>query len=251
MTIRCAIVDDEPLARARIARLLAREPGLVIAAEHADARAAVGALAADPPDLLFLDVQMPELDGFELLAALPAAALPQVIFVTAHDDYALRAFERHALDYLLKPVTAARFHAAVAHARERLGRGETIAELRRMLASVDASRSDRIAVQSPAGTTLLRTEEIDWIEAADNYAQVHTGARSYLVRASMQALERRLGPARFARIHRGTIVNLDRVRELQPIFAGDWRVVLSSGAKLRVSRTYRGQLLERLGLHEE
>lgn len=247
MTIRCAIVDDEPLARARIARLLAREPGFAVAAEHGDARAAIDALAAEPPDLLFLDVQMPEVDGFELLAALPGAALPPVIFVTAHDAYAVRAFELHALDYLLKPVTATRFHAAVAHARGRLAPGGQTAELRRLLAYVEASRPDRIAVKSAAGTTLLRTEEIDWIESADNYAQVHAGAQSYLLRESMQALEARLDPSRFARIHRRTIVNLDRIRELRPIFAGDWQVVLSSGTRLRLSRTYRERLQEKLG----
>lgn len=251
MTIRCAIVDDEPLARARIGRLLQREPGCVVAGEHGDTRAAIDAIAAEPPDLLFLDVQMPELDGFELLAALPADALPPVIFVTAHDAYALRAFELHALDYLLKPVSASRFHAAVAHARDRLAWGGQAAELRRLLAHVEASRPGRIAVRSAAGTQLVRTEEIDWIESADNYAQVHVGARSYLVRESMNALEERLGSARFARIHRGTIVNLDRIRELQPIFAGDWLVVLESGTRLRLSRTYRRRLQERLGLADE
>ena len=250
MTVRCAIVDDEPLARARIGRLLSREPGFVVACEHGDAREAACALAADPPDLLFLDVQMPEVDGFELLASLPADALPPVIFVTAHDAYALRAFELHALDYLLKPVRAARFHAAVAHARDRLTRGDQAAELRRLLAYVEANRPDRIAVKTVHGTKLLRTQEIDWIESADNYAQVHVGGQSYLVRESMHALEERLGPTRFARIHRGTIVNVDRIRELQPIFAGDWLVVLVSGTRLRLSRTHRQRLQEKLGLGE-
>jgi two-component system, LytTR family, response regulator len=248
MSIRCAIVDDEPLARARIARLLLREPGFQVAGEHGDARAALASLAADPPDLLFLDVHMPELDGFELLAALPTGALPPTIFVTAHDTYAVRAFEHHALDYLKKPVTAARFHAALTHARRRLSSGGEAADLHRLLAYVDSSRPNRIAVKSATATRLLRTDEIDWIESADNYALIHSGAHTHLVRESMQALEERLAAARFARIHRGTIVNLDRIRELQPIFAGDWLVVLESGTRLRLSRTFRQRLLDRLGL---
>lgn len=234
MSIRCVIVDDEDLARERVRRLLGRAEGFSVTGEHEDAAAALPALIEDPPDLLFLDVHMPEVDGFGLLAALPGGVAPHVIFVTAHDDHAVLAFERDALDYLLKPFSAARFMDALRRARQRIGAGE---------------RQRRLAVRSADGIRLIRTDEIDWIAAADNYAELHTGGRSFLTREPLQALEARLGPG-FARVHRGAIVNLDRVRELHPLAAGDQLAVLDGGARVRVSRTYRARLCRHLGIYD-
>jgi two-component system LytT family response regulator len=236
MTYTCMIVDDEPLARARVRRMLARAGDFEVVAELEDAVSAIEAIHARPPDLLFLDVHMPELDGFGLLASLDAEVLPAVIFTTAHDEHAVRAFEENAIDYLLKPFTAARFQTALARARSRIGAREGGAALRKI-----------IAVREGGGLRLVRADEIDWIEAADNYVVLHAGGREHLHREPLAALAARLG-ARFARIHRRTAVNLDRVKELVPLVAGDFEVVLEGGARLRLSRTYRRELEERLGV---
>jgi two-component system LytT family response regulator len=252
-SLRALIVDDEPLARERVRTLLAAEPDVVVAGECGSGGEAVAAILMDRPDLVFLDVQMPELDGFGVLERVreAGAELPAVVFVTAYDAHALRAFEVHALDYLLKPFDRERFTRALARAREALARREADG-LDERLATLLAARSarpyaTRLAVKSGGRVRLVKAEEVDWIEAASNYVRLHVGGERHLLRETMAALEARLDPERFVRIHRSTIVNLDRVRELEPYFHGDYVVKLHDGRRLTLSRTYRERLEERLG----
>lgn len=255
--MRVVIADDEPLARERIEQLLAGRPGIQIAAVAGDGRAAVEAVRAHRPDLLFLDVQMPELDGFGVLAELGADVPPAVIFCTAYDQFALRAFEVHALDYLLKPFDEERFTQALERARRQLVRpagGPDDHPLAARLAALleaarpdAAARADRLAVKSEGRVVLVKLADIDWVEAADNYVNLHAGRESHLMRETMNRLEQRLDPARFVRISRSTIVNLDRIRELQPMFHGDYTVVLRDGTRLALSRNYRERLAHLLG----
>ncbi len=252
MKIRTLIVDDEPLARQRIRTLLADEKGIELVGECANGREAVAAVRELCPDLVFLDVQMPLLDGFGVLEALSTERLPAVVFVTAYDRYAVRAFEAHALDYLLKPFDRSRFGQTLERARSQLKHGHqagTNQQLRALLEELHAARrpTDRLVVKSGTKVTFLRLEEIDYIEAAGNYLRVHTGAEVHLLRETMARLESRLEGTRFLRIHRSTIVNLDRIRELQPSFHGDYAVILNSGAELTLSRGYRDQLQTLLG----
>jgi two-component system, LytTR family, response regulator len=252
MTIRTVIVDDEPLARTRIRSLLEREPDIVIVGECADGRQAVNDLRQLEPDLVFLDVQMPALDGFGVLEALDNERLPAVIFVTAHDRYALRAFEVHALDYLLKPFDRERFQKALERVRNQLERAETAASRQRLLAlleDVQAARKplQRVVIKSEGRVFFVRVEDIDWIEAAGNYLRLHVGRETHLLRETMNGLEGRLDPAQFVRIHRSTMVQFDRIRELQPWFHGDYRVLLRDGTELTLSRGYRQKLQELLG----
>jgi two-component system LytT family response regulator len=258
--IRVVIADDEPLARQRIRRLLRREPEVRIAAECADGAAAVAAILRESPDLLFLDVQMPELDGFGVLRSLPAGRVPVTVFVTAFDQYALQAFEAQALDYLLKPFTEARFRAAFERARGLIGRPD-LPERAALLALLEQVRreqrelrglveagdtADRILVKEDGRVRVVPVSEVEFFEAARNHVKVHAGRAMHLVREPLGALEARLDPARFARIHRSTVVNLDRVAEIQPWFSGDGVVVLQGGAKLRLSRGYRREFEARL-----
>jgi two-component system LytT family response regulator len=250
--IRTQIVDDEPLARQRLRHLLEREADIEVAGESADGRQAVAALRHDPPDLVFLDVQMPVLDGFGVLEELGAERLPMVIFVTAHDRYALRAFEVHALDYLLKPFDQERFRKALDRARAQLQHNQNLdvnERLLAMLADVKEARKplDRLAIKSGGRVCFIRTEEIDWIEAAGNYLRLHVGRAVHLLRETMSRLESRLDSRLFPRIHRSTIVNLERIRELQPSFHGDFVVKLRDGTELTLSRGYRDKLQELLG----
>jgi two-component system LytT family response regulator len=260
-TIRVVVADDEPLARQRIRRLLRKEPEVKVAAECADGAAAVAAILREAPDLLFLDVQMPELDGFGVLRSLPAERVPVTVFVTAFDQYALQAFEAQALDYLLKPFTEARFRAAFARARTLIGRPE-LPERAALLALLEQVRREqrelrglvetggdaagRILVKEDGRVRVVPVSEVEFLEAARNHVKVHAGRAMYLVREPLSALEARLDPARFARIHRSTVVNLDRVAEIQPWFSGDGMVVLQGGAKLRLSRGYRREFEARL-----
>jgi two-component system LytT family response regulator len=249
MTLRVLLVDDEAMARRRIQRLLAAEPDVAVAGECADGTTALGAIEALRPDLVFLDVQMPELDGFELVQALAPAALPAIVFVTAFDRYALRAFDVHAIDYLLKPFTAERFRTALARARARLARRAADPGLAALVAELrDRARYlSRIPVRAAGRILLVDLAAIDWMEAADNYVRLHAGRSEYLVRDTLGALERRLDPRRFARIHRSAIVQIDRVAELRSATHGDFEVRLRDGTRLTLSRTWRERLERALG----
>ena len=250
--IRTLIVDDEPFARHRIRSLLSLQPDVSVIAECGDGMAAVAALEEYRPDLVFLDVQMPELDGFEVLKALDPNTFPMVIFVTAHDTYALRAFEVHAVDYLLKPFDAERFSDALRQARERIrvrrrdGFASTLTRLMGEL-GLESTISQRLVVRSAGSIRFLRTDEIDWIESSGNYTSLHVGPRVHLLRETMKGLETRLDPRRFARIHRFAIVNLDRVAELKPLPSGDYEVVLGDGKRLTLSRSHLDRMKRLLG----
>ena len=251
-SIRTLIVDDEPLARERIRLLLEKEPDLEIVGECSDGHEALAAIRSRSPDLMFLDIQMPELDGFGLLAQLDPGRLPAIIFVTAFDQFALRAFEVHALDYLLKPFDSERFQAAVQRARQWIQRnqaGGLDQRLSALLADLKgvSKAPDRLAVKSGGRVLLLRIEDIDWVEAADNYVNLHLGKESHLLRETMNALEARLASDRFLRISRSTIVNLDRIKELQPMFHGEYAVILRDGTRLTLSRSHREKLSLLLG----
>jgi two-component system LytT family response regulator len=247
MSIRTMIVDDEPLACERIRMLLHGEPELEIISECRNGKDALQAIEKLKPDLVFLDVQMPELTGFEVLDRLDPARMPVVIFVTAYDQYALKAFEVSALDYLLKPFDRERFKRALDRARAELERRTTGAvneKVLRLLSEMQRSKKyvDKLIVRAGGRVLFLRADEIDWIEAAGNYVRLHAGKEEYLYRETMTKLEEQLNPDRFARIHRSTIVNIERIKELQPWFRGDYIILLRDNSKLILSRTYRGRL---------
>ncbi|HET8901539.1 MAG TPA: LytTR family DNA-binding domain-containing protein [Holophagaceae bacterium] len=246
MNIRALIVDDEPLARQRLRDLLADESGIEVVGECGDGGSAVVAIETQAPDLVFLDVQMPELDGFEVIESVGADRMPATLFVTAHDRHALKAFEVHAIDYLLKPFDRKRFHESLERARVWVGRSqETPGRMASLLQDVQGSRPplERILVRSGDHHLLLKTTDIQWIEAEDNYVRLHVEGTSYLVRQTMGRMLERLDPARFKRIHRSSIVNLDCVKELRPWFHGDYMVLLTDGTKLTMPRTYRDQIV--------
>jgi two-component system LytT family response regulator len=255
MKIRTLIVDDEPLARERLRQLLQEEAGIEIVGECANGREALKTMKKESPDLLFLDVQMPELDGFGVVADLPKEKLPVIIFVTAYDRFALRAFEVHALDYLLKPFDRERFQAALRRAIHQIKRSQP-EELSRRLSELlqdlqpERESMDRLAIKAEGRVLLIKIDEIDWIEAADNYVNIHVGNESHLHRETMAALEAKLSPKKFFRISRSTIVNVERIRELQPMFHGDYVVILKNGTRLNLSRSYREKLNQILGKAE-
>lgn len=255
--IRTLIVDDEPVARAGIRRLLEDDPDINVIGEAGNGRTAVRSILANSPDLIFLDIQMPEMDGFQVIEQLGPARTPSVIFVTAYDQFALRAFEVQALDYVLKPFEDERFYTVLARAKQHLRRardGDLAERLAALLAAYE-SRSPPAVLPEGATTPLSRVlvkegdrvfflpvEEIEWIEAADYYARIHAGERAHLVRETMSALESQLDPARFVRVHRSAIVNANRVKEIR----ADWRnravIVLQSGERLPLARTRRATL---------
>jgi len=250
--IRTLIVDDEPLARERLRALLGGEGDVEVVGECANGKTAVEAIESLKPDLVFLDVQMPVLDGLGVVEAVGAEEMPAVIFVTAYDRYALRAFEVHALDYLLKPFDRPRFQQAVQRAREQLQRHKSAELNERLVALLEDSQTnrkpqDRLVIKAGGRVFFLKTEEIDWIEAAGNYARIHVGKESHLLRETMSALETRLDPEKFLRIHRSTIVNIERIQELQPWFHGDYVVILRDGTQLTLSRGYRQKIQEVFG----
>jgi two-component system LytT family response regulator len=248
--IKALIVDDEPLARERIRDLLALEPDVEVVSECENGSVAVAALRRYAPDLLFLDVQMPELDGFDVLAACDGADRLCVIFVTAYDEYALRAFDAHAAAYLLKPFDRDRFRKAVQRARALINgqRGvEARAQLAGVLADLERGKADRILIKERGRVFFLRLEDVYWVESAGNYVRVHARDAKHLLRQTMNELEQRLAPAQFVRIHRTAIVNIDRIRELQPLFHGEYAVLLTDGTRLTLSRRYRDRLQERFG----
>lgn len=234
--IRALVVDDEPLARSNVCVLLRRDPEIEIVGECGSGAEALAEIRNAKPDLVFLDVQMPECDGFDVLEMLGRHPLPAIVFVTAYDQYALRAFEAGALDYLLKPFDNARFDRALGRAKQRMAHGK------------DPQKLERLAIKSAGQVSFVKISEIDWIEAADYYASLHVGARTHLLRRSMAELEQDLDPAIFCRIHRSTIVNLSRVRSLRLAADGEYVVSLENGASLRLSRRYRKQLQSRLGI---
>lgn len=251
--IRALIADDEPLARRGIRQLLAREGDVEIAGEARNGRETIQLARSLHPDLLFLDVQMPGPDGFEVLSALSSTPIPAIIFVTAYDDFAVRAFAAQALDYLVKPIQETRFAEAVQRSRERL-QALAAVELSRRLSSllsererrgVTRSGAGRLVVPTSTGELVLDVDEIDWIEADDYYAAIHARGRRHLMRQSLAVLEQRLDANRFVRAHRGAIVNIDRVRELRGD-AGDTVLVLRDGTRVPVSRRRRERVAERL-----
>jgi two-component system LytT family response regulator len=249
---RVLIVDDEPLARERLRTLLEEEPAFELVGEAADGTTGAESILALQPDLVFLDVQMPGADGFDVIDAVGADKMPFVVFVTAYDRYALRAFDVHALDYLLKPFDRERFREALGRAQAQIERN-TGGDIERRLAAIvqdlkpARARTDRFVVKSGGRIFFVRTAEIDWIEAAGNYVKLHLGEDSHLFRETMNNMEARLDGHRFVRIHRSRIVNTDRIKELQPWFNGEYVVVLQNGARLTLSRGYREKLQERLG----
>jgi two-component system LytT family response regulator len=232
--IRALIVDDEPLARRSVASLLESETDVALIGECASGGEAIARIRADRPDLVLLDVEMPDGDGFEVLEALGSDLPSAVVFVTAYDRYALRAFEAGAIDYLLKPFDRTRFAKVLARAREWIGQ--------------EKSRDRRLAVKSAGQVLLVKVSEIDWIEAADYYASLHVAGRTHLLRRSLADLEGELGAQGFCRVHRSALVNLDRVRGLVNDEEGDYLVELADGTRLRLSRSHRKQVQERLGL---
>jgi two-component system LytT family response regulator len=252
MKIKTLIVDDEAIARERVRRFLNAEPDIEILGECRNGREAVAAIKKLQPDLVFLDIQMPQLDGFETLAALDPAHMPAVVFVTAFDQYAIQAFTVHALDYLLKPFNRERFRQSLAHVRKQLNGGES-SGLRnvdnRLLSLLEGIKTapkfaERLVIRATGRVYFLKTEDLHWVEACGNYVTLHVGAETHLLRETLSHLESRLDPARFLRIHRSWLVNLDCIKELTPLFNGDYTVALQSGDELTLSRTYRDRLQE-------
>lgn len=235
--IQALVVDDEPLARSNVTVLLRRDPEIEVIRECGSGMEAVSEIRSQRPELVFLDVQMPECDGFDVLELLGPDLPAAIVFVTAYDQYALRAFEAGALDYLLKPFDNVRFERALNRAKERIAQGKGL-----------AAKTDRLAIKSTGQVSFVKIAEVDWIEAADYYSCLHVGARTHMLRRSMAEFERELDPQAFCRIHRSTIVNLDRVRKIEVGEDGEHEVVLENGARLRLSRRYRKELQSRMGL---
>jgi len=247
VNLRALVVDDETLARQRIRHLLRRSTDIDVVGECANGLEAVKAIEELAPDLVFMDIQMPELDGFGVVEAVGVEHMPPTLFITAYDQHALRAFEVHAVDYLLKPFSPERFHRALEQARRRCQpTPEKGPDLAALLASLHQDRpwADRLLVRQGDRHVLVRTEAVQWIEAEDNYVRLHVEGTSHLVRQTMAGLLGRLDPAQFRRIHRSAIVNLDCIKEFQPWTGGDHLVIMRDGTRLTLSRTYRDQFGE-------
>lgn len=276
--IRTVVVEDEPVSRDRLLALLGEEQDIEVVGACADGREAAAAIAAVAPDLVFLDIQLPEMDGIALARSLSAETRPAVVFVTAYDGYALPAFEIHALDYLLKPFSAQRFRSALTYAREHLAQRRATTIGRHLLdllpgmqpagavatgpatpvvtpvatappvapVTPPSPAPDRLVVKSSGRIYFVKLADIDWCEAAGNYIRVHVGAQAHLIRETMNRLESQLDPRLFVRVHRSTIVNVDRIQELRSSFNGEHVIVLRSGVRLTMSRGYRDVLQERL-----
>ena len=252
--IRTLIVDDEPLARRNIRLLLKDDHQIEIVGEAASGREALALLRKHPTDLVFLDIQMPELDGFGVLENIEAQELPVIVFVTAFDQYALKAFEFHALDYLLKPFDDARFEKALRQAKLQVEQREVKDLSQRLVALLEGRDAgkfpppsqpqylSRLLIKSAGRVFFLKTDEIDYVRAEDYYVKLHVGRKGHLLRETMNAMEAKLDPARFLRIHRSTIVNIERIRELQQHFNGEYIVVLHDGTQMKLSRSRREQL---------
>ena len=248
MTLRVLIVDDEPAARRGIARLLRQAPDIDFVGECGDGFAAITAIHALAPDLVFLDIQMPELDGFAVIEAIGTRRMPAVVFVTAFDQHALRAFDAQAIDYVLKPIDPERFARALQRARDRLAQPDDsfIRRVSEAMKSIDrgapATYPSRLALRSDGRVRLLDVDEVDRIAAAGNYVEIHAGGKHHLLRETMTSLESRLDPQRFIRVSRAAIVSIARIREVQPLFNGDFVVLLKNGAQVTGSRRYRAAL---------
>ena len=245
--VRALVVDDEPLARGHLRALLEDRVDVQVVDECGDGRTAVERIRELGPDLVLLDVQMPELDGLGVVRAIGPDRMPLVVFVTAHDQHAVEAFEVHALDYVLKPFHRARFNSAIDRVVSLIRSGSAHSRSRPLAEAVDrlaAPASERIAIRSGDRVLYLRTADIDWIEAADDLVRLHVGKQVYDHRATMSQIEQRLPASRFLRIHRSTIVNVERIREFQPWFQGDWILVLADGTRLQSGKSYRKRIRE-------
>lgn len=246
MTLKALIVDDEPVARRRLRTLLKRERGVEIVDECEDGTSALDAIRRLRPDLIFLDVQMPGLDGFDVIELLKPDMCPAVIFVTAYDKYALRAFDVHAADYLLKPFVPSRLGTAIARAAALVGSADNAKRLDRLVDTIRAGQPLRRFLVKTAGRAYaVRVEDVEAIESADHYVELRTALGVHLIRVPLSVIEQRLDPSHFVRIHRSTIVNVDRIKELQPILHGECIVILASGRRVRCSRTYAAALAAR------
>ena len=252
--IRAVIVDDEELGRDRIQTLLEQQSDVEIVAVCADGQSAVETIEQTQPDLVFLDVQMPGMDGFEVLSNLDPSKVPAVVFVTAHDGHAVRAFETHALDFLLKPFDQTRFEKALERARTQLAAKKQQAANNgspafdsRLVSLLEELREERkyperLIVKSSGRVFFVRTEDIDWVEASGNYVKIHTKSEAHLLRESMKNMEAKLDPKIFVRIHRSAIVNIDRIKELEPWFHGEYIVIMRDGTRLTASRVFSDRL---------
>ena len=252
MSIRALVVDDEPLARRAIRRFVAKHAGVNVIGECGDGESAVRAIRERNPDLVFLDIQMPEMDGFRVLSEVGANKMPVTIFVTAYDRYALRAFDANAIDYLLKPIGKERFERALTRAKQRIAGRLNDDDAHRIISSLErfaAARTypDRLAIPKNGRVLFVATKDIDWIEAEGNYVRLHVGNREHEFRETLAGLEEKLNPSEFLRIHRSTIVNIRRIKEIQAWFHGHHRVLLEDGTELRMSR-YQREIARKLGL---
>jgi two-component system LytT family response regulator len=268
--IRVVVVDDEELGRDRLETLLAEQADIAVVGTAADGRAAVEVIERERPDLVFLDVQMPEMDGFEVVESLELERMPAIVFVTAYDAHALRAFEVHALDFLVKPFDQTRFEKALEHARGQIARldaresephaaGEAgaaraagtpmDAQLMAVLEELRAQRNypERLIVKTGGRVFFVRVDDVDWVEASGNYVKVHAKGEAHLIRESMKNMEARLDPKRFVRIHRSAIVNIDRIKELEPWFHGEYIVIMRDGTRLTASRVFSDRLSAMIG----
>ena len=251
-SIRVMIVDDEPIACRRVQRLLKTEPNIEIIKTASNGRDAVEGIQKLNPDLVFLDIQMPGMDGFEVLRSLEPQHMPQIVFVTAYDRYAIRAFEVHALDYLLKPFDQDRFKEALSRAKDQILKDRNKAINHGLLSLLEEMKPsskylERLVVKTSGRVFFLKTEEIDWIEAQWKYVNIHVRKDAHLVREGMTSLESSLDPRKFVRIHKSSIVNVDQIAQLQPWFHGDYRVILRDGTTLTLSRRFRQNLDQLLG----
>jgi two-component system, LytTR family, response regulator len=248
--IKALIVDDEPLARSMTRRMLDGHAKIELVGECESGEEAVAAIRTQKPDLVFLDVQMPGLDGFAVIEALASERLPQIIFITAYDQYAVRAFDVHALDYLLKPFDRERFEQALRRAVRRI-ETEQSGKLNERILSLLAGREprylERFIIKAEGRVFFLKADEIEWIEAEGNYVTLHAGGKGHLFREAISSLETKLDPRKFQRIGRSAIVNLDSIRELQPWFRGDYKIILHDGAELKLSHRFRDNLNKYLG----
>jgi two-component system LytT family response regulator len=247
MPLTVLIVDDEPLAREGLQALLSRDPEVGMIREARDGREAVASVRELTPDIVFLDVQMPEMDGFAVVRTIGAEHMPAVVFVTAHDQYAIQAFEVNALDYLLKPVVEDRFEKALVRAKSRIRSNGAEGLQRQIIGLLETIASPRnylkrLAVRSAGKTLFIDVEELDWVQGAENYVELHAGQATHLLHVTMNALEKSLDPAAFLRIHRSLIVNVRRIRDLQPGAHGEYLITLRDGTRLQSGRTYANRL---------